>query len=235
MTDNVTANAGSGGPVFATDEIGGVHYPRSKVVFGADGVATDVSAANPMPVTNPTSLPLPSGAAQDGTDGTGITPPTGGSGIRGWLSGIFQKLSNALAVTQSGAWSVGRTWTLSSSSDSVAVTGTFYQATQPVSLASLPALPSGSNFVGNVAEAYSYSQISASAAVKSSAGTLGGFIVSSSASGTVTIYDNTAGSGTKILDTMSVTAGNAYPIPASFSTGCYVSISGTASITVFYR
>jgi secreted trypsin-like serine protease len=51
MADNVTANPGSGGPVFATDDIGGVNYPRSKVVFGVDGTATDVSATDPLPVT----------------------------------------------------------------------------------------------------------------------------------------------------------------------------------------
>jgi hypothetical protein len=54
MADNLTAlgNTGTGTDVLATDEIGGVHYPRSKVVFGADGVATDVSAAAPLPVSN---------------------------------------------------------------------------------------------------------------------------------------------------------------------------------------
>jgi hypothetical protein len=65
------------------------------------------------------SLPLPSGAAQDGTDGTGITAPTGAVGIRGWLSGIYSKLAGSISVT-----------------------GTFWQATQPISAASLP-LPSG--------------------------------------------------------------------------------------------
>jgi hypothetical protein len=44
---------------------------------------------------------LPTNAAQDGVDGTGITAPTGGSGIRGWLSGIYNKLSNSLTVTAS--------------------------------------------------------------------------------------------------------------------------------------
>lgn len=50
MADNVTANPGSGGAVLATDEIGGVHFPRSKVVHGVDGTATDASEANPLPV-----------------------------------------------------------------------------------------------------------------------------------------------------------------------------------------
>ncbi len=34
----------------------------------------------------------------NGADGTGITPPTGGSGIRGWLSGIYQALTGNLNV-----------------------------------------------------------------------------------------------------------------------------------------
>lgn len=49
--------------------------------------------------------------AKDGVDGTGITPPSGGSGIRGWLSGIFNLLSNTISTS--------RTWTLSSGSDTV--------------------------------------------------------------------------------------------------------------------
>ena len=56
------------------------------------------------------ALPLPTGAAQDGTDASSVTAPTGGAGIRGWLSGIYSKLSGTLAVS-----------------------GTFWQATQPVS------------------------------------------------------------------------------------------------------
>ena len=61
--------------------------------------------------------------------------------------------NTTFAATQSGAWSTGRTWTLASGTDSVAVsgsvgvtgsvavTGTFYQATQPVSIASMPSTP----------------------------------------------------------------------------------------------
>lgn len=84
-------------------------------------VKTD-SSATTQPISA-ASLPLPTGAAQDGTDGTGITQPTGGAGIRGWLSGIYNILkSSTLAVTQSGTWSLGRTWSLSSGSDSVTAT-----------------------------------------------------------------------------------------------------------------
>jgi len=52
MADNVTAlaNTGTGTDVFATDDIGGVNYPRTKVGFGVDGSYEDASATNPLPV-----------------------------------------------------------------------------------------------------------------------------------------------------------------------------------------
>lgn len=50
MADNVVSNPGTGGPTWATDEIGGVHYPRMKIAHGADGAAVDASSANPLPV-----------------------------------------------------------------------------------------------------------------------------------------------------------------------------------------
>lgn len=54
MADNVTAlaNTGAGTDVFATDNITGVNFPRSKITLGADGVNDgDVSSSNPMPVS----------------------------------------------------------------------------------------------------------------------------------------------------------------------------------------
>lgn len=50
MADNFPTNPGSGGAVFASDEIGGTHYPRVKLTSGADGSAVDVSDAAPLPV-----------------------------------------------------------------------------------------------------------------------------------------------------------------------------------------
>lgn len=53
MADNITAlaNTGTGTDVLATDKIAGVHYPRTKIIIGADGVnGGDVSSANPLPV-----------------------------------------------------------------------------------------------------------------------------------------------------------------------------------------
>lgn len=50
MADNFVANAGSGGSTFAADDISSVLYPRVKISAGADGSATDVSSAAPLPV-----------------------------------------------------------------------------------------------------------------------------------------------------------------------------------------
>jgi hypothetical protein len=49
MADNVGYTPGTGATV-AADDISGVLFQRVKVTTGADGTATDVSAANPMPV-----------------------------------------------------------------------------------------------------------------------------------------------------------------------------------------
>jgi len=73
--------------------------------------------------------------------------------VSGALGKTWDLTSGADSVTsfQGGTWSTGRTWTLLNTTDSVnvgnfpstyPVTGTFWQATQPVSAASLP-LPTG--------------------------------------------------------------------------------------------
>ena len=43
---------------------------------------------------------LPGSPAQEGTDATGVTQPTGGIGIRGWLSGIYNLLFSGSAKVQ---------------------------------------------------------------------------------------------------------------------------------------
>lgn len=51
MADNVEVDAGSGGATLAADDIGGILFPRNKLIIGADGTNDgDVSSANPMPV-----------------------------------------------------------------------------------------------------------------------------------------------------------------------------------------
>lgn len=58
MSDNVTLNPGAGGDVIAADDIGGVLYQRIKPAFGPDGVAVDVSDANPMPTADAAAADL---------------------------------------------------------------------------------------------------------------------------------------------------------------------------------
>ena len=54
----------------------------------------------------------------------------------------LSSISDSVSAVQSGTWNIGTVTTLTGITNPVAVTGTFYQATQPVSAASLP-LPTG--------------------------------------------------------------------------------------------
>lgn len=52
MADNLTLNSGSGGATLAADDIAGIHHQRVKIQHGADGSATDVSTASPLPISD---------------------------------------------------------------------------------------------------------------------------------------------------------------------------------------
>lgn len=101
--------------------------------------ASPVGVSGTVAVSNPTANPETglakdatiTGVAKDGTDITTPTPamPAGGVGIRGWLSAIWTKLNGSLAVT-------GTFWQATQP-----VSGTFFQTTQPVSLATAPVTP----------------------------------------------------------------------------------------------
>ncbi len=69
--------------------------------------------------------------------------------------------------------------------------------------------------------------------VKSGAGQLFGFFCGT-ATGNITIYDNTAGSGTKILDTCALVAG-LNQLPAAFGTGLTIVLSGAGVATALYN
>jgi len=99
--------------------------PMGGQATGANSLPVVIASDQPAVPISAASLPLPVGAAQDGADATGVTLPPGGSGIRGWLSGIFNKLNTSITVT-----------------------GTFWPITQPVSFSS--ALVAGSAIVGKV-------------------------------------------------------------------------------------
>lgn len=111
----------------ATGATQNIPFPNGNGQAAMAGSAPVVIASDQVVPVSVAALPLPTGASADGNDGTGIVAPAGGAGIRGWLSGIYGKLSNPLAIT-----------------------GTFWPAIQPVSLTALPSLPAGGNLIGTV-------------------------------------------------------------------------------------
>tara|TARA_Y100000034_G_scaffold48390_1_gene59747 strand:+ start:1398 stop:2408 length:1011 start_codon:yes stop_codon:yes gene_type:complete len=66
MADNTRLNPGASGDLISTDDLGSVKVQRVKVQHGADGSATDVSAASPMPVD--------AGLQVSGADVTSLNP-----------------------------------------------------------------------------------------------------------------------------------------------------------------
>lgn len=111
---------------------------------------------------------LSSGSAEFGTKIDAATMPTGGSGNLGWLSAIWKLISDRIPALSNGkipvevgslnvsvsnasleiANDVGNPVPISDAGGSITVDGTFWQATQPVSAASLP-LPTGAATAAN--------------------------------------------------------------------------------------
>ena len=86
--DNVTlplTGSGDATAIVATDEVGSAHYQYNKLAFGADGTATKVSSADPLPVTQ-------SGVA---TSAKQDTAQTSLSSIDGKLPALGQALAAA--------------------------------------------------------------------------------------------------------------------------------------------
>lgn len=52
MADNTELNPGTGGDVIASDDVGGVKYQIVKLAVGADGAASLVANANPIPISD---------------------------------------------------------------------------------------------------------------------------------------------------------------------------------------
>lgn len=108
MADNTTLNTGSGGDTLATDDIGGVKFPRSKIVIGADGTNDgDVSSANPLPVNDAGgSLTVDNGgtfAVQASQTGTWTVQPGNTANTTAWLvtgtGGTFPVTDNGGSIT----------------------------------------------------------------------------------------------------------------------------------------
>jgi hypothetical protein len=81
---------------------------------------------------------------------------------------------------------------------------------------------------------YKFTNTTASALIQSGPTKLGGIFCASSSAGTVKVWNNTAASGAVCVNTFSVAAATFYKIPADMQKGCYITVGGTADITVFY-
>lgn len=121
MADNTQLNAGTGGDVIATDDISGVKHQQVKVEFGADGTATPVSAANPLPVE------IPEGVEVTGTVDLGSTTLA------------------ALETTELGATSLAALENISA-----AVTGAIPAGDNNIGNVDIASIAAGDNNIGNV-------------------------------------------------------------------------------------
>ena len=99
------------------------NFPATQPVSGTVALSGTSAVAD---AATEAALGSPADAAYSGS---------GNAGAIALLKGLYAKLAGTLTATISG---------------SVAVTGTFWQTTQPVSLAALPALAAGSNAIGSV-------------------------------------------------------------------------------------
>ncbi len=100
----------------------------SNASVGVTGSAVPVDATAIGYQNASGNLAIPSASAglpisDTGASATGVSQPPGGSGLSGWLSGIYSKLTGTLSVSWSG---------------------------QSVSVSSLPAIPAGANAIGTI-------------------------------------------------------------------------------------
>lgn len=95
------------------------------------------------------------------------------------------------------------------------------------------------NTVGvmKVEERFSYSNITSATTttVKSGAGFVHAITVNTTAAGTITVYDNTAGSGTKIATFKASVVEQTFFLNASFGTGLTIVTAAASDVTVSYR
>lgn len=251
MADNITAPAA--GAVLATDEIANVHYPETKIVFGPKGTATALTTTDRLPVQTQTGLATE--AKQDDMIAAieNLSPGGGGGGDASaanqdqqtaLLTTIDTKLGGSLAVT--GAFypatqPVSGTVSISGSvavtgpltdaqlrATALPVSGTFWQATQPVSIAATVAVSGPLTDTQLRATAVPVSgpltdtQLRATA-VPTSLATLPALVTGSAIIGRVGIDQTTDGTTNKVNIDASLKSGT--PTRSSVN-------SGTSSVTI---
>lgn len=93
------------------------------------------------------------------------------------------------------------------------------------------------NDVQKVEQQFSYANITTATTttVKSAAGFLHSITVNATAAGTITVYDNTAGSGATIATLAASVGENTFTYDVGFSTGLTIVTAAASNITVSYR
>lgn len=120
----------------------------------------------------------------------------------------------------------------------VAFTNEDSAGNQLVGMGSLMAGEDLTNDVLKTEDRSTYTNISASALIKTGAGRVKGFMVNSHTSGTLKLWDNTSAATTVLLNTITFAAGSGlmFNLPdVEFGTGLYATVGGTADITIFWK
>jgi hypothetical protein len=163
MADNLTADPGSGGATLATDDIAGVHYPRSKVVWGPDGTAndTDDASGKRLPVKVAESVAITANAGSN-LNTSALALEGGNLASLVTLTAIIDSVLDAIAADSAAAsasLAILDDW---DESDRAKVnpivgqagvqggSGAVSATTQRVVLATDVALPAGTNNIGDV-------------------------------------------------------------------------------------
>lgn len=81
---------------------------------------------------------------------------------------------------------------------------------------------------------YRAKSVSADTLIATGSGRFGGVQVTASSGGSIKVWDNTAASGTVLIDTLAVYPGDTFWWPSEFQTGLYLDVTGTVTVTVFY-
>lgn len=176
ITGTVTANIGTTGGLALDTSVNGLLLAQASTTSGQSGplVQGAVTTAAPTYTTAKTSPLSLTTAGSLRVDGSGVTQPVSGTitanqGGAPWSQNLTQvggssialgqalmaaslpvtiaSNQSALPVTQSGAWTTGRTWALNSGTDSVTVAGTI-TATESFTAAPNAALPSNTAWIG---------------------------------------------------------------------------------------
>lgn len=87
-------------------------------------------------------------------------------------------------------------------------------------------------------DTYKSTNGTASALIRTGAGSVAGVIVNSHTNGTMKLWDNTSAAGTVLLNTVTFAAGPGFyqfPRPIEFYTGLYFTVGGTLDYTIVWN